>query len=966
MYFYCSIVIVTVLCVAHPTQQQREDINFNFGWRFSLGYTIQCPANAYSRKLEDIECDGLLPTRNTKQECRDACCEDILCSAWQYSDKQGCRIGQIANCTKKPGEGWTGEERDTPAAMPPASDGPGSKEFNDTSWEIVDLPHDGIINGTFAETNLKSHGYLPLNTTWYRKHFNLPADWKGKAIWLYFEGVYRASVTYVNGEPIHYQDSGYTSFMVRLDNVSSLAYGEGGENENIIAVKASSGGATAYSGHWYEGGGIYRPAHLVSADPVHFVPDGVYGASQVVGPIGDHDPNDPSKGQFADAEFIPVAEVVNTKETQVEAMVKFDIYDENGQTVATVTSQKVNIDAGETVLINTTIPKTSKIELWNMARPYLYQMHTYLITTSSQSMIDNVTHSIGVRQTRWDPNTGFYLNGKHFTWRGFNNHNDFTGVGVAVPDRVNLFRGQMMRAAGGNSWRMSHNPPVSGLLEVLDRIGIVVWDENRLMGNNIHWMNNHRDMVRRDRNHPSIMVWSFCNEQECVYGFSSTVAEKFKEITTKADPFRPVSANQNFNFGNGLSQVIDIQGVSHRDGDMFDTIHSRMPTKPVIGSECCSCLTQRGEDVADSSKKIIGSFNADCNQQESGYQLDRKFVAGCMIWTLFDYFGEPSPYGWPLVVGSFGSFDAAGFPKPSAYWYRTWWYYSAKSNASDSGYDVPVNPPPLPDPYASASQENFQDGYIIHIVQSWEQLANVTNYTIQAYTNAPMAELTVNGKSQGKVNVNWQGWAQWSDIPYSPGKITATALDSQNQIKATHIVETAGDPAKVVLTIDAPNEKTGTGSALVLDGQDAGMVAAAVVDAQGRVVPSYSDIVTFHIVRGPGRIIGVGNGDPSCHEPNKASWRSAYHGLARAIIQVTQNAASSLHHRKRLIQIDRDGGVRTYIVPPGDTSPRDEAIVVEASAKGLDSSTVSIPISADTNTHGVLAAAKKSLKRLRD
>ena len=951
-----------MLCVALPTLQEREDITFNFGWRFSLGDAIQCPANAFSRKLEDTECEGLLPTRNTKQECRDACCEDILCAAWQYSDKQGCRIGKISDCIKKPGEGWLGEERDTPAALPPAGDGPGSKHFNDSSWVIVDVPYDGIINGTFAEMNLKSHGYLPLNTTWYRKHFNLPLEWKGQAIWIYFEGIFRASVTYLNGEPIQYHDSGYTSFTVRLDNVSSLSYGEGGENENVIAVKASSGGATAYSGHWYEGGGIYRPVHLISADPVHFASDGVYGASQVIGQISDHYPNDPTKGQYADVEFNPTAEIVSNKETQVEVMVKFEIYDENGRTIASASSQKVSIGAGETVFVNITISSTSKVELWSIVRPYLYKMQASLMTTSSQSPIDNVTHSIGVRHTRWDPDTGFYLNGKHFTWRGFNNHNDFTGVGVAVPDRVNLFRGQMMRAVGANAWRMSHNPPVPGLLDVLDRIGIVVWDENRLMGNYTHWMNNHRDMVKRDRNHPSIMVWSFCNEQECEFGFSSTIAEMFKEISRKADPYRPVSANQNFNFGNGLSQVIDIQGVSHRDGDMFDTIHSRMPTKPVIGSECCSCRTQRGEDIANSSKKILGSFNADCNQQETGYQLDRKFVAGCMIWTLFDYFGEPTPYGWPVVVGSFGSFDVAGFPKPSAYWYRTWWYYGAKSNTSDGGYDIPVNPPPLPDPYATSSQENMQDGYIIRIVQSWEELANVTNRTIQVYTNAPMAGLTVNGKSPGVVKVSWQGWAQWDDIPYSPGKITATALDSQNQVKATHIVETAGlAPAKIVMTINAPSERTGTGTALVLDGQDAGMVSAAIVDSQGNVVPSYSDIVTFRIVSGPGRIMGVGNGDPACHEPNRASWRSAYHGLARAIVQVTHNAASSLHHRKRLIQIDRDGGIRTHIVPPGDTSPGDDAIIIQASVEGLGASTVSIPVSTDASVDGVLAVAKMSV-----
>ena len=958
------VAVILLVCAAHQSHQQREDLNFNFGWRFSIGHKIPCQAEAFSRKLNDVQCDGLLPIKNrlaTQDQCRDACCEDIMCAAWQYSQKQGCHIGQyVGDCSKK-SDGMMGEGRDIPTALPPAFDGPGSKQFDDSTWPIVDLPYDGIINGTFSETNLETHGYLPLNTTWNRKHFNLPEEWKGRSIWVYFEGVFRASVTYVNGMPIYYQDSGYTSFAVRLDNISSLSYGDGKENENVISVKASSGGA--FSGHWYEGGGIYRPTHLVSTDPVHFVPDGVYGASGVDGSVSDHDTKDPSKGQFADAMFNPVAEVMNDKSEQAEVMVKFDIYSEDGQSVATVTSEKMTVEAGKMVLINTTIPKTSNIELWSIARPYLYRIEANLMTSASQSPIDNVTYSIGVRQGTWDPNTGFYLNGKHFIWRGFNNHNDFTGVGAAVPDRVNLFRGQMMRAVGANSWRMSHNQPVPAMLDVLDNLGIVVWDENRLMGNNSHWIKNQRDMVRRDRNHPSVMLWSFCNEGECSFGYDEPVAEKFKEVSKKADPYRPVTVNQNGGIGNALSTTIDVQGFSHRHGDVFDSYHQQFPKKPLIGSECCSCRTQRGEDIEDKNKPVFGSFNADCNQEQTEYQLDRKFVAGCMVWTLFDYYGEPSPYGWPMVVGSFGSIDVAGFPKPSAYWYRTWWYFSARHNTSDGGYDVPINPPPLADPYAtSSSAENIEDAYNVHIVQSWEKLPNMDNRTIQVYTNAPMAGLSVNGKSLDPVKVNWQGWAEWDNVAFSPGKITATALDSQNQVKATHTVETAGAPAKIQFTVDAPNKMTGTGTALVLDGQDAGMLSAAIVDSKGNVVPSFADKVQFRIVSGPGRIIGVGNGNPSCHEPSQVSWRSAYHGLARVIVQTTENSASPLRHRKRLIQIDRDGGIRTRIVPPEDRSPRADAIIVEASVKGLESVRASIPVSSDASVHGVLSAAKMSLK----
>ena len=411
--------------------------------------------------------------------------------------------------------------------------------------------------------------------------------------------------------------------------------------------------------------------------------------------------------------------------------------------------------------------------------------------------------------------------------------------------------------------------------------------------------------------------------------------------------------------GKNFSKVIDVQGFSHSQGSVFDQYHQQFPKQPLIGSECCSCNTQRGEDAPDKSL-VYSNFNANCNKQQTEWQLNREFVVGCMVWTLFDYYGPDADHNWPMVTTAFGSIDLAGFAKASAYWYRTWWYYSARSNTSYSGYDVPINPPPLVDPYASPSKENPTDGYIVHIVQKWEPLPNVVNRTVHVYTNAPMADLSVNGKSQGVVKVDWQGWVEWSSIPFTPGKIIATALDSQNNVKATHIIETSGAPAKVVTVIDVPSALTGTGEALVLDGQDAGMVSAAIVDAQGRVISSATNNITFGIVSGPGRIIGVGNGDPFCHEPNKASWRSAYHGLARAIIQVTENTAISSYKRRLLRQIDRDGGIRTAIVHQTVTFPRSDAIVVIASAEGLESSTVSIPVSTDVESDGVLAVAKRS------
>ena len=968
--FYNILFFIALLTSASPlsfSQSQdlppRETINFDFAWKFFLGEEgtiVHCPESTFPHNITSVECRGLKSnSASNADDCRGACCGDIMCAIWQYSNKAGCWIGQSSDCSHKD-DTWVGGGRDVPAKpLPPVTNGPTSRDFDDSSWEVIDVPHDGLITGVYNKENgPEKQAYLPKNVTWYRKHFNLPTEWKGRSIWIYFEGVFRASTTYLNGQLLTYHDSGYTSFAVRLDNATNVFYGDGKENENVIAVRAASNGG---SGWWYEGGGIYRHTYLVSTNLAHFVPDGLYGVTNITGEIKYHDPNDISKGMYAGtAHFTITAEIVNEESDENKVYFYSVLYDENGKIVGNDTTPPNTMGGGDTITVFTSY-FVAKVELWTPARPYLY---TFQCQVLDGSVIDEVNVTIGVRQTHWDPNTGFFLNGVHFTWRGFNNHNDFTGVGMAVPDRVNLFRGQSMRAVGANSWRMSHNPPIPVMLDILDRIGVIVWDENREFGNNSIWVQNQKDMVRRDRNHPSVMAWSFCNERGCNYGNDDEkIGNEFKQVSKEEDSYRPVTANQNGDIGGGLSKVIDVQGFSHRNGDVFDSYHKQYPYKPLIGSECCSCVTQRGEDFADKSIPVLGNFNADCLSAQTEYQLNRKFVAGCMVWTLFDYYGEPHPFGWPHVSSSFGSIDLAGFPKASAYWFRSWWLYNAMMNHSTGGNDYPINPPSLVNQDSAPSQDNAKDGYLVHIVEHWEPHPNANTRTIHVYTNAPMAELFINGKSQGVQQLVWQGWAQWS-VTFASGNLTATAISDQHVVMATHTILTSGSPAKIIASIDVPSEKTGTGSALVLDGQDTGLVRASIVDSTGQVVPSASHNVSFRIVSGPGRIIGVGNGDPACHEPNHASWRSAYHGLARVVVQVTEDHASSSQHRHRLLQIDRDGGIHTHIRHPGVSSPSKfaDSIVVEVSAPGVGSSTVTIPVTTDIVTHNVLNVAKRSMK----
>ena len=943
----------------------REVINFDFAWRFRHGNydSVTCPESNFPYEFNYLQCSGLflVSSAKTEEECAQACCANIMCSIWQWSilHDKGCWIGSTTDCVvpNPPSKEWIGRGgRIVPATPPaPATGGRTSRYYDDSEWEIVDLPHDALIGGEYHEDGPRGQGYLLKNVTWYRKHFMLPTDWKAKVIWVYFEGVFRASNVYLNGELLHYEDSGYTSFAVRLDNASSLYYGEGQENENVLVVYCSPN--FGYSGWWYEGGGIYRHTYLVATDILHFIPDGIYVQTSVKGGFHPHFPDDSRKGDYVDSVTLNVGmEVINNGIEEQSKFYRLTLIDVDGKEINSTLDGPFTFHAGQNMTLKGSMT-IENAEVWGPARPYLYTMKCDLW---AGVVTDTVNITFGVRSTRWDANQGFFLNNIHFTWRGFNNHNDFTGVGVAVPDRINLFRAQSMRAVGANSWRMSHNPPIPVMLDIMDNIGIIVWDENREFGNSSIWIANQKNMVMRDRNHPSVMIWSFCNEAGCVRGNEEgDIARAFKAVSKQADPTRQVSANMNSDIGGGLTSQLDVQGFSHQNGSIFDNFHRQMQNhnKPTIGSECCSCTTQRGEDFPDRTRYILGNFNADCNKEETENQLNRSFVAGCMVWTLFDYYGEPSFGGWPHISSSFGSIDLAGFAKASAYWYRSWWLYNEMDNPSTGGIDVPLDPPKLVNPDATPSEENDKDGYLVHIVQHWEKNEDEETRTIQVYTNAPSAELSVNGKSLGVKDIVLRGWAEWTDVQFVPGYITATAFDGENAIVATHTVVTTGEAEKIEAFVDVPSKETGTGTALLLDGQDAGMVSAALLDATGRVAHSSSLNVSFSIVSGPGRIIGVGNGNPTCHEPNQATWRSAYHGLARAIIQVTEDHVTP--NRDRIIEIDRDEGKRTLIGDPRVPRESLDDIVVQVSAPGVGSATVTIPVSTEPN-EGVLSTAKKS------
>uniref|UniRef100_A0A1X7V5G4 Uncharacterized protein n=1 Tax=Amphimedon queenslandica TaxID=400682 RepID=A0A1X7V5G4_AMPQE len=328
-----SVLLLVLAYAVAGSSSNRESVNFDHAWRFKLGYenepVIQCSNSNFPHDLSGLQCQGLTHKVNISNadDCRDTCCADVMCAIWQYSNV-GCWTGQSDNCYNKT-KVWVGGRRDVPAKQPIPS--VAKREYNDSSWEIVDVPHDGLIIGEYTETGPAKQAFLPKYKTFYRKHFSIPSDWKGMSIWVYFEGVFRATTVYLNGEMLLYHDSGYTSFGVRLDNASSIYYGNGEENDNVLAVLSSSKGGT---GWWYEGGGIYRHTYLIKTSHVHFTLNGVYGASVPYGSVNSHDENDRSKGLYSDNAKVQVTvEVSNEGNDLYKVYLYSSLYDESGNEV---------------------------------------------------------------------------------------------------------------------------------------------------------------------------------------------------------------------------------------------------------------------------------------------------------------------------------------------------------------------------------------------------------------------------------------------------------------------------------------------------------------------------------------------------------------------------------------------------------------------------------------------------------
>ncbi len=719
--------------------------------------------------------------------------------------------------------------------MLPPGDDFRSPVYNDTHWRKVQLPHDYIVEGQYSKTADAGHGSLPVFPAWYRKHFYVSSDDSGKSAWLYFEGIFRSATIYLNGVKVHFQDGGYNSFHV--DIAQHLRFGE----NNVLAIHVDP---TGFEGWWYEGGGIYRHVWLNIADPVHVAPWGVYVTSEVHNVL-----SNPS------ADLTIETKIVNQSHVHTEVRASTAIVAPDGSTVGS-TGGVVSLPpySERVVYHHVTIEHA---QLWSLEERHLYNAVTTI--EGNGRTIDKHTQRFGVRTLRFDPDYGFFLNEKSVKLQGTCNHQDFVGVGIGMPDSILYWRmAQLKEKLGCNAIRCSHNPMSPAMYEACDELGLVVMDEIRHPGDSPAAKANvgtpykntaHvESMILRDRNHPSVIMWSLSNEEWAVQG-DSYGAEMFSylmDAVHKHDTTRPCTSAVNAGPGKGwligYGKVEDILGVNYNYED-YDYLHKQYPNKMIFGSETASDVSCRGNYVTNNTAAHITSM---MSPEHSWRPLARrKFVAGGFCWTGFDYRGEPTPYGWPEINSNFGLLDMCGFPKDDAFYYRAWW--------------KPEEP-------------------LVHIFPHWNWPGDEgKTKAVWCFSNCDEVELFLNGKSLGSQKMPEWGHVEWNDVVYTPGTLEVRGYRA-GTVVATKRVATTGKPAALRLTAGR--------STLNADGEDIIPVEVAVVDANGDVVPTADNLVHFNVT-GAATNGGVGNGDPSCHQPNQAPYRSAFNGLCMVLVRST-------------------------------------------------------------------------------
>jgi beta-galactosidase len=733
-------------------------------------------------------------------------------------------------------------------------------DLNDSQWRQLDLPHDWSIEGEFSEKAPAGTGggALPGGIGWYRKNFHIPLTAKGKQIFIEFDGVYRNSEVWINGHYLGKRPYGYISF--QYDLTPHLIYGS---NKNLIAVKADN--SQQPNSRWYSGSGIYRNVWLTTLDPVHIEHWGTYWPTPAV--------------NSQSATVVIKTKVNNSSQNKAQVNLTTIIQDASGRVVARGIEKGANAEAH--VEVSQTF-KVSSPSLWSDERPYLYKIVSQL--EQGGRIVDRYETPLGIRTFRFDINKGFFLNDKPVKIRGVCNHHDLGSLGAAVNTRAIERQLEMLKEMGVNGIRTSHNPPAPELLELTDKMGFIVMDEAfdvwKIKKTNfdyhLDWDEWHKrdleDMVLRDRNHPSIIMWSIGNEVMEQWNQNpegGTISRELVAIVRNLDKTRPItSATNGVDTNNKVltDGGLDIVGTNYHHGKIPE-LQKMFPGRVILGAETTSAVQSRSSYIMPSDEirrwprkwdEVLkeGTPDFTCSAydnssapwgstHEETWKIVKKhdFFAGMFIWTGWDYLGEPTPYPWPAVSSYFGIIDLAGFPKDSYYMYQSEW----------------TSKP------------------VLHLFPHWNWKAG-EKVDVVTYFNADEVELFLNGRSQGTKRKQGDDMQVFWRLPFEPGVLKAVSRKN-GQVVLTREVRTAEAPARIVLVPDR--------QAIKADGVDLSFVTVKVVDRNGTVVPSADNLIKFELT-GEGSIVGLDNGYQASHESFKGKQRKVFRGMALAIVQAKQ------------------------------------------------------------------------------
>ena len=726
--------------------------------------------------------------------------------------------------------------------------------LNDSQWRQLNLPHDWSIEGQFSENAPAGTGggALPGGIGWYRKTFTVPITSKGKIIFIEFDGVYRNSEVWINGHYLGKRPYGYSTFQYEL--TPHLVYGA---KPNVIEVKVDN--SQQPNSRWYSGSGIYRNVWLTELNPVHVAHWGTFVTTP---------------GVSEQSATVVVKTKVNNRSTSVAPVdLTTIIQDTEGRQIKRVTEKGVaQAEVSQTLQVSRPI-------LWSDERPYVYKVISEL--TQGGKAVDRYETPFGIRTFRFDVEKGFFLNGKPLKIRGVCNHHDLGSLGAAVNTRALERQLEILKAMGVNGLRTSHNPPAPELLDLTDKMGFIVMDEafdvwkiqKTKYDYHLDFDEWHKrdleDMVLRDRNHPSIFMWSIGNEVMEQWNKNpegGTISRKLVAIVRNLDLTRPItSATNGVTLDNKVITEgdLDLVGPNYHHA-RFSEFKKMFAGRPIIGAETNSSVHMRGSYTMPSDEILrwprknedilklgptyeCSSYDNSTAPWGAGHEEMWKLVknndwfAGMYIWTGWDYLGEPTPFPWPAVSSYFGIIDLAGFPKDPYYFYQSEW----------------TNTP------------------VLHIFPHWNWKAGEKVDVVAYYNNADEVELFLNGRSQGTKRKQGDEMRVFWRLAYEPGLLKAVSRKN-GQVVLSREVRTAEPAAKIVLTPDRQVIKA--------DGTDLSFVTVKIVDKNGTLVPLADNLVKFDLV-GPGSIVGVDNGNQISHESFKASQRKAFHGMALAIVQ---------------------------------------------------------------------------------